>query len=61
MRKKSGKKDKNEKKENKGSGKRMKKQAMVQAVIAAFQASPKESFNYKQISKFWGWRLRSRN
>ena len=51
MRKKSGKKDKNEKTENKGSGKRMKKQAMVQAVIAAFQASPKESFNYKQISK----------
>ena len=54
MRKKSGKKDKNEKTENKGSGKRMKKQAMVQAVIAAFQASPKESFNYKQISKILG-------
>jgi ribonuclease R len=32
----------------------MKKQAIVQAVIAVFQASPKESFNYKQISKLIG-------
>ncbi|MDR3142414.1 MAG: ribonuclease R [Tannerellaceae bacterium] len=31
-------------------GKRMKKQAMIQAVIAAFQSAPKELFNYKQIS-----------
>ncbi|MDR0429612.1 MAG: ribonuclease R [Tannerellaceae bacterium] len=46
----SGKKDNKEKK----SGKRMKKQAMIQAVIAAFQASPKDFFNYKQISKIIG-------
>lgn len=32
----------------------MKKQAMVQAVMEAFQASSKESFNYKQISKILG-------
>jgi ribonuclease R len=39
-----------EKKPAKKSGKRMKKQAMIQAVIAAFQSSPKELFNYKQVS-----------
>jgi ribonuclease R len=39
-----------EKKPAKKDGKRMKKQAMIQAVIAAFQSSPKELFNYKQIS-----------
>jgi ribonuclease R len=39
-----------EKKPTKKDGKRMKKQAMIQAVIAAFQSSPKELFNYKQIS-----------
>ena len=54
IRKKTVKKDNNEKTENKGSGKRMKKQAMVQAVMEAFQASSKESFNYKQISKILG-------
>jgi len=54
IRKKTVKKDNKEKKENKGSGKRMKKQAMVQAVMEAFQASSKESFNYKQISKILG-------
>jgi ribonuclease R len=37
-----------------GGGKRMKKQAIIQAVIAAFQSSPKELFNYKQISNHIG-------
>lgn len=32
----------------------MKKEAMEQAVIAAFEASPKELYNYKQISKIIG-------
>jgi ribonuclease R len=39
-----------EKRPAKKNGKRMKKQAMIQAVIAVFQSSPKELFNYKQIS-----------
>jgi ribonuclease R len=43
-----------ESKEKQKGGKRVKKQAVVQAVIAAFQASPKELFNYKQISKIIG-------
>lgn len=53
---KEGKKDNKEKKEKKGKnkGKRMKKEAMVAAVISAFQASPKEPFNYKQISHLIG-------
>jgi ribonuclease R len=41
-------------KDRRKSGKRMKKQAIVQAVIAVFQSSPKESFNYKQICKLIG-------
>lgn len=32
----------------------MKKKALIQSVINAFQSSPKESFNYKQISKLIG-------
>jgi ribonuclease R len=32
----------------------MRKQAIVQAVIAAFQSSPKEYFNYRQICKIIG-------
>jgi ribonuclease R len=32
----------------------MRKQAIIQAVIAAFQSSPKEYFNYKQICKIIG-------
>ena len=50
-----GKKDKKtpQNKKDKG-GKRMKKEAMVQAIINAFQSSPKEAFNYKQISKIIG-------
>lgn len=46
-------KDNREKKEKKGK-KHMKKKALVSAVVAAFQASPKELFNYKQISKTIG-------
>lgn len=44
------------KKEKKGKnkGKRMKKEAMVAAVISAFQSAPKEPFNYKQISHLIG-------
>ncbi|MCC8132715.1 MAG: ribonuclease R [Tannerellaceae bacterium] len=42
----------NEKKSAKG--KRMKKDQMVQSVISVFQSSPKEPFNYKQISKLIG-------
>ena len=41
-------------KKDKGSGKRMKKEAMIQAIISVFQSSPKEPFNYKQISKIIG-------
>ena len=43
------KKDNKEKKgkKDKGSGKRMKKEAMIQAIISVFQSAPKEPFNYK--------------
>ena len=41
-------------KKEKGVGKRMKKEAMIQAIISVFQSSPKEPFNYKQISKIIG-------
>ncbi len=51
---KSKRKDNKEKKESKKGGKRMKKQAMLHAVISAFQSAPKEPFNYKQISKIIG-------
>lgn len=53
---KSGKKEYKEKKEKqgKGRGKRMKKEALLHSVISAFQSSPKEAFNYKQISKIIG-------
>lgn len=53
---KSGKKDNKEKKEKKGKskGKRMKKEAMVSAIISTFQSSPKEPFNYKQMSHLIG-------
>ncbi|MDR1880741.1 MAG: ribonuclease R [Tannerellaceae bacterium] len=43
-----------EPKEKKKGGKRMKKGALAHAVISAFQSSPKEAFNYKQISKLIG-------
>ncbi|MDH6356194.1 ribonuclease R [Parabacteroides sp. PF5-9] len=48
------KKDFNEKKESKRGGKRMRKEVMIQSIVSAFQSSPKESFNYKQISKMIG-------
>ncbi|SEF85621.1 ribonuclease R [Parabacteroides chinchillae] len=53
---KSGKKGNKEKKEkkDKGKSKRMRKEAMIQATISVFQSSPKEPFNYKQISKIIG-------
>ena len=41
-------------KKEKGVGKRMKKEAMIQAIISVFQSAPKEPFNYKQISKIIG-------
>ena len=41
-------------KKKKGGGKRMRKDDMIQAIIALFQSSPKEPFNYKQISKIIG-------
>lgn len=53
-RNKSKRKDNPEKKEKKGRSKRMRKDMMVQSIIKAFQSSPKEAFNYKQISKFIG-------
>lgn len=53
---KAGKKDNKEKKEKKGKskGKRMKKEAMISAIISTFQSSPKEPFNYKQMSHLIG-------
>ncbi|MDL2221397.1 ribonuclease R [Parabacteroides sp. OttesenSCG-928-N08] len=50
--KKTKKRDNNEKKRS--NGKRMNKQQMVHAIVAAFQSSPNEPFNYKQISKMIG-------
>lgn len=54
-------KNKSEKKDKKGKEKkkktkgiRMKKEAMLQSIISVFQSCPKESFNYKQISKLIG-------
>lgn len=42
------------KEKNKKGSKRMKKQEMARAVVSTFQSSPKELFNYKQISKLIG-------
>ena len=55
LRRKSGKKEIKKRKqegskEAKGRNKRMKKEAMVQAIMHAFKASPKETFNYRQLS-----------
>lgn len=47
-------KDNSGKRESKRGGKRMKKVQMIPAIIAAFQSSPKEAFNYKQISRMIG-------
>ena len=51
---KSGKKDNKENKPKKNKAKRMKKEAMLHSVMSVFQSSPKEPFNYKQISKLIG-------
>ncbi len=51
---KSGKKDNRENKPKKNKAKRMKKEAMLHSVMSVFQSSPKEPFNYKQISKLIG-------
>lgn len=46
---------KNDKKQKKASGsKRMKKEAIVQAVLNTFQLNPKAVYNYKQLSKAIG-------
>lgn len=53
---KAGKKNNKEEK-NKGSknkGKRMKKEFMINSIIAAFKSAPRELFNYKQISNLIG-------
>lgn len=49
-----GKKDKKEKKDKKNSSKRMKKDVMINRIVSLFQSSPKEPFNYKQVSKLIG-------
>lgn len=54
-RNKSGKKkdlDKNNKSKSKGT--RMRKEAMLTAIMSLFHSSPKEPFNYKQVSKIIG-------
>lgn len=53
---KSEKKDNQGKKEKKSKSKgiRMKKEAIVSAIISTFQSSPKEPFNYKQMSHLIG-------
>lgn len=55
MAKNRGKKTGKEKKtKKKGGGARMKKGAMVEAILTTFRNFPKESFNYKQISRLIG-------
>ena len=39
---------------SKGENKRMKKEAMINAIINVFKSSPKEPFNYRQISSMIG-------
>lgn len=52
---KSGRKDKDPKeKKEKNKGKRLKKENMLHSIVSAFQSSPQEPFNYKQISKLIG-------
>lgn len=48
------KKDTPEKMQNKGKTKRMKKPAMLHAIVSAFESSPTEIYNYKQVSKIIG-------
>lgn len=40
--------------EHKSNGKRMKKEAMINAIINVFRSSPKEPLNYRQISNMIG-------
>lgn len=42
------------KKRAKSSGKRLKKEFIVNSIMAAFKSAPKQSFNYKQISNLIG-------
>lgn len=52
---KSGKKKENNiEKKSKSKGPRMRKEAMLQAILSLFHSSPKELFNYKQVSKLIG-------
>ena len=51
---KKGKKDKKEKKDKKGGSKRIKKDVMMNRIVSLFQSSPRELFNYKQVSKLIG-------
>lgn len=51
---KSEKKSGSESKPKKNRAKRMKKSVMARSILSVFQSSPKESFNYKQISKLVG-------
>lgn len=51
---KTGKNSKKEGQKNKGKGKRMKKEVMINSVMSAFKSSPKELFNYKQIGSLIG-------
>ena len=54
-RNKSGKKkDNNKERVTKPKGTRMRKEAMVSAIMSLFHSSPKEPFNYKQVSKIIG-------
>lgn len=53
-RSKSEKKSGSESKPKKNKAKRMKKSVMTRSIVSVFQSSPKESFNYKQISKLIG-------
>lgn len=42
------------KNKDKKKGTRMRKEAMISAILTLFQSSPKELFNYKQVSKIIG-------
>lgn len=48
------KKDTPEKMQGKGKTKRMKKSAILHAIVSAFESSPTEIYNYKQVSKIIG-------
>lgn len=59
VRNKSGKKDSKKGKskdpnKTKGNNKRMKKEAMIRSIVEVFKTSPKEAFNYRQLSSMIG-------